>query len=78
MAADTLSVLDLNIRSIKKNFENFKFFLLNLSFDFSIVSWRRMVRRILVNISIIVMSYLIIKAFIKLETMAKGVGFLFT
>ena len=35
-SADTLSILHLNIRSIKKNFENFKLFLSSLSFDFSI------------------------------------------
>ena len=35
--ADTLSILHLNIRSIKMNFENFKTFLSNLSFDFSII-----------------------------------------
>ena len=36
-SADTLSILYLNIRRIKKNFENFKFFLSSLSFDFSII-----------------------------------------
>ena len=36
VSADTLSILHLNIRSIKKNFENFKLFLSSLSFDFSI------------------------------------------
>ena len=36
-SADTLSILHLNIRSIKKNFENFKLFLSSLSFDFSII-----------------------------------------
>ena len=36
-SADMLSILHLNIRSIKKNFENFKFFLSSLSFDFSII-----------------------------------------
>ena len=40
-SADTLSVLHLNISSIKKNFENLKLFLSSLSFDFSIIcfSW---------------------------------------
>ena len=37
VSADTLSILHLNIRSIKKNFENFKLFLSSLSFDFSII-----------------------------------------
>ena len=32
-----LSILHLNIRSIKKNFENFKLFLSSLSFDFSVI-----------------------------------------
>ena len=32
-SADTLSILHLNIRSIKKNFENFKLFLSSLSFE---------------------------------------------
>ena len=36
-SADTLSILHLNIRSIKKNFENFRLFLSTLSFDFSII-----------------------------------------
>ena len=35
-SADTLSILHLNIKSIKKNFKNFKFFLSSVSFDFSI------------------------------------------
>ena len=35
-SADTLSILHLNIRSIKKNFENFKLFLSSLSFEFGI------------------------------------------
>ena len=36
-SADTISILHLNIRSIKKNFENFKLFLSSFSFDFSII-----------------------------------------
>ena len=36
-SADTLSILHLNIRSIKKNFENFKLFVSSSSFDFSII-----------------------------------------
>ena len=36
-AANTLSVLHLNIRSMKKNFESFKLFLSNFNFDFSII-----------------------------------------
>ena len=32
-----LSVLHLNIRSMKKNFESFKLFLSNFNFDFSII-----------------------------------------
>ena len=36
-SADTLFILHLNIRSIKKNFENFNFFLFSLSFDFSVI-----------------------------------------
>ena len=36
-SANTLSVLHLNIRSMKKDFESFKLFLSNLNFDFSII-----------------------------------------
>ena len=32
-----LSILHLNIRSIKKNFDNFKFFLNSLNFTFSVI-----------------------------------------
>ena len=35
-SADILPILHLNIKSIKKNFENFNFFLSSLSFDFSL------------------------------------------
>ena len=35
--AENISVLHLNIRSINKNSENFKMFLLNLNFNFSII-----------------------------------------
>ena len=38
-SADTPSILHLNIRSIRNNFENFKIFLSSLSFDFSIISF---------------------------------------
>ena len=36
-SANTLSVLHLNIRSMKKNLESFKLFLPNFNFDFSII-----------------------------------------
>ena len=35
---ENVSVLHLNIRSINKNFENFKMFLSNLNLSFSIIS----------------------------------------
>ena len=75
-SADTLSILRLNIRSIKKNFENFKIFLSNLSSDFSIMFFGDRDESSLTSHRC--MSYLIIKAFIKLETMGKVVRFLFT
>ena len=34
---ENVSVLHLNITSVNKNFENFKMFLLNLNYNFSII-----------------------------------------
>ena len=36
-SSDQFSVLHLNIRSIKKNFENFKLFLNSINFTFSVI-----------------------------------------
>ena len=77
-SADTLSILLLNIRSIKKNFENLKIFLSNLSSDFSVICFSETQLDESSLTSHRCMSYLIIKAFIKLETMGKVAGFLFT
>ena len=77
-SADTLSILLLNIRSTEKNFENLKIFLSNLSSDFSVICFSETQLDESSLTSHRCMSYLIIKAFIKLETMGKVAGFLFT
>ena len=59
---DSFSILHLNIRNIKKNFDNFKLFLLTLGFSFSVIcflkhGWTRL--------AILYMNYLIILTNIK-------------
>ena len=76
-SADTLSILHLNVRSIKKNFENFRFFLSSLSFHFSICfleTW--LDESSLTSQSLYELPNY--KSIYQIRNYGKGVGFLFT
>ena len=71
--SESLSILLLNIRSMKKNFETFKNFLSTVNYNFSIIcfceTWLDET-----NMKIQTMNFQVIIVYIKLEIIAKGVG----
>ena len=72
------SILQLNIRSIQKFFENLKLFLCNLNFNFSVMCfWKHSWIMTLCLLLNLYMNCLIIKAFIKFKIIVKEVEFQF-